>query len=431
MKMMERLPMKRVLAAIVGAVFLTVPVMLAGTPASAETLEDVRKDEQRLLNLIKTDWNAILEEAKGQTVRWWFWNGDREFNAYVAEWVASRVKEKYDITLRFVPIKDTVEGVNQVVNEKNAGKVSGGSVDMQWISAENLKTMIQADLLFTGWAWSLPNSKYVDYDDPTIADQGGLIVGNNAQVWERYQYVFVYNADQVKEPGTTFRGILEWCKANPGKFTYPAPPDFTGRGQLTSLLYEISGGYKQWLGEFDQALWDKWSPKMWDFLNEMKECSWRKGETFPETVAAQDVLYASGELAWTHTAFFGLPARNVRKGTWPKGTRTMVIDIGTLSGTGSVSIPYNSSSKAAALVVADFLTSPEAQYEKSLPTGVGDGTILDLNKLPADWQKKFQYMPKLDATLPAEVLAAHSTPTATSYHIPIEKGWREHVLKSK
>jgi len=404
---------------------------LGAVGAQAKTLEDIRIEDQILLTQIKTNWDKVVEMARGQTVKWWFWSGDQEFNKYVSQWSANRVKELYDINLVFVPIKDTVEGVNQVVNEKNAGKHSDGAVDMQWISSENLKTMIQGDLLFTGWPWLLPNSKYVDYGDPTIADQGGLVVGNTAQVWERYQYVFVYNGDQIKEPPSTFAGILEWCKKNPGKFTYPAPPDFTGRGQLTSLLYEISGGYNQWLGPYDDQLWKKWRIPFLDYLNELKPYLWRNGETYPETVAVQDQLFASGELWWTHTAFFGLPARNVLKGTWPKSTRTSVIDAGTLSGTGSISIPYNSSSKAAAVVVADFLTSAEAQYEKALPEGVGDGWILDLDLLPSDFQAKFKDMPILPATLPPGILATHQSPTATSYHVAIERDWREHVLKGK
>jgi len=415
----------------VAAALLIAANGLTAARTNAQTLDQVRAEERLLLTYLKTDWDKVLELARGQTVKWWFWNGDQEFNKYVSQWVADQVKSRYDITLVFVPIKDTVEGVNQVVNERNAGKHIGGSVDMQWISSENMKTMIQGDLFFEGWPWLLPNSRFVDYGDPTIADQGGLVVGNTGQVWERYQYVFVYDGKYVTNPPTTFAGLLDWCKVNPGRFTYPAPPDFTGRGVLTSLLYELSGGYEQWLGPFDQALWDKWSPALWNYLNEMKPCLWRNGETYPETVAVQDQLYASGELWWTHNYLAGAPARNVLKGAWPETTRTMVVDIGTLSGTGSVAIPYNSSSKAAAIVVADFLTSPEAQYEKAIPTGVGDGWVIDLALLPPEWQQKFHDLPVLPASLPAEVLASHQTPTATSYHVPIEEGWHEYVLRGQ
>lgn len=414
------------------AAFLIFGASIAGTVSvQAQTIDEVKAQERELLTLVKTDWDKVVKRAEGQTVRWWFWNGDQEFNSYVSEWVAKKVKDKYNITLEFVPIKDTVEGVNQVVNEKNAGKNSGGSVDMQWISAENLKTMMQGGMFFEGWPWLLPNSQFVNYGDPTIADQGGLVVGNTAQVWERYTYVLVYNSKSVTNPPKTWAELLTWCKANPGRFTYPAPPDYTGRGQLTSLLYELSGGYEQWLGPFDQALWDKWSPKLWDYLIEMKPCLWRSGETYPETVPIQDNLYASGELWWTHTAFAGLPARNVLKGIWPDTTRAMVMDTGTLSGTGSVAIPYNSSSKAAAVVVADFLTSPEAQYEKSIPTGVGDGTIVDLGRLPPEWQQKFKDLPQLPGSVPPDVLAKAETPTATSYHVPIEEGWLKYVVKGE
>ena len=64
--------------------------------------------------LLQMEWNDILKEARGQTVRWWLWAGDAGVNQYVDEWVAPRVKELYGIELKRVPIKDTAEGVQQV-----------------------------------------------------------------------------------------------------------------------------------------------------------------------------------------------------------------------------------------------------------------------------------------------------------------------------
>jgi putative spermidine/putrescine transport system substrate-binding protein len=170
---------------------------------------------------------------------------------------------------------------------------------------------------------------------------------------------------------------------------------------------------------------------MWQFLNDMKPCLWRQGETYPETVAVQERLYGAGELDWSVSAYFATPGRNVDKGVFPKATRTMVVDIGTVSGTGAVGIPYNSSSKAAALVVANFLASPEAQYQKALPTGVADGLILSLGKLSEEWQDKFKRLPKHEATLPFDVLGTHQVPYGSDYMLALEQDWRKHVLKKQ
>ncbi|MCG8598480.1 MAG: ABC transporter substrate-binding protein, partial [Kiloniellales bacterium] len=49
------------------------------------------------------DWNAILEEARGQTVFWNAWGGDERINAYIA-WVGTRIAEDHGVTLRHVKL---------------------------------------------------------------------------------------------------------------------------------------------------------------------------------------------------------------------------------------------------------------------------------------------------------------------------------------
>lgn len=409
------------------AVLLGILLAMASTPSKSQTAG--HQDCKRLVSMLPDGWSEIVHEAKEQRVNWWMWAGDAAVNRYSGQWVAGRVKELYDIDLKQVAIKDTVEGVQQVVQEKTAGKHSDGAVDLNWISSENLKTMMQGDMLCNDWAFKVPNAKYIDFDDPTISHHGVLFVGDDALAWSRFQYVLVYDSNKVTKPPRDFKELADWIKANPGKFTYPAPPDFTGRGILESLLFEVSGGFDQWRGEFNSELWEKESPKVWEYLNDIKPYLWRKGETYPENVAAQERLYSSGEIWWSVSAYFATPGRNVEKGVFPKSTRTMVVPAGTLSGTGAVSIPYNSGNKAAAMVVADFLASPEAQYQKSLPQGVADGTILDLTKLSKEWQDNFKSLPKHDATLPFDELAEAQVPLIPPYHVPFEKDWRKYVLK--
>ncbi|MGI9119493.1 MAG: hypothetical protein ACR2G7_05125 [Acidimicrobiales bacterium] len=61
---------------------------------------------------------------------------------------------------------DTVEALNKVIGEKQAGRNDDGSVDLIWINGENFATGKQADLWYCGYVESLPNAKYVDFSDP-------------------------------------------------------------------------------------------------------------------------------------------------------------------------------------------------------------------------------------------------------------------------
>jgi putative spermidine/putrescine transport system substrate-binding protein len=50
----------------------------------------------------------------------------------------------------------------------------------------------------------------------------------------------------------------------------------------------------------------------------------------------------------------------------------------------------NSPNKPAALVLTNFLISPEAQLEKALPDRWGDGSVLSVSKLPLEYRDRFQ-----------------------------------------
>lgn len=405
-----------------------------GTAALLSTASDIvpaqaASDDERLL---KMSWDEVLKEARGQTVRWWMWAGDAGVNQYVDQWVAPRIKSLYGITLQRVPIKETTEGVQQVVGEKQAGKTTGGTVDLNWISGDNLFTMKQAGLLFQGYRDKLPNSKYINWEDPVIKYDRATPVDGAAIAWGRYQQVFTYDSAKVQNPPKSFMELGEWIKRNPGRFTYPAPPDFTGTSMVLTLLYEVSGGAEQWAKPFDQALWDKHSPKVWDILNSWKPYLWRKGETYPESISVQDQLFGSGELWWSSSMYYSVPGRNVAKGLFPKTTRTVVFDRGTVSATHAIGIPFNASSKAGAMAVIDFLIGPEAQYQKALPDVWGIGTVLDMKRLPSDWNAKFEAIPRAEATLsPIELDGKKAPAPHAKYVIALDQDFKKNVLQKR
>ena len=114
-------------------------------------------------------WDQVLEEARGQTVYWYMWGGSDAINGFVDTFYGDPLKEEYGINLERVPLAGTVDAVNQVISEKEAGADGdAGSVDMIWINGENFKTMQQAGLLYGPWAESIPNSELVDWANPAI-----------------------------------------------------------------------------------------------------------------------------------------------------------------------------------------------------------------------------------------------------------------------
>ena len=277
------------------------------------------------------DWSSVLARADGQTVHWYLYGGDDVLNAFVTEEVEPRLA-KLGVALDPVPVTDTGEAVNKVLGEKQAGRTTGGAVDAIWINGENFATGAQADLWYCGWAGDLPNAKYVDADADGVTTDFGVPVRGCESVWQQASSALVYDSDDLStDDVASVDSLLAWAKAHPGRFTYPAPPDFTGSMAVRSLLYGELGGPDRLTGAFDEQKYAAATKGFYPLLNSVEPTLWRKGRTYPSSQDAVEKLYADGEIS----AFFsygpGSVAAEVSKGTYPASTREAVLASGNIS----------------------------------------------------------------------------------------------------
>ncbi len=375
-------------------------------------------------------WADVLSEAREQTVNFYMWGGRDVINGWVTGYAASTLKERFGVTLNMVPVADAPEYVNKVLGEKQAGRDSDGAVDLVWVNGENFRTMRQAELLYGPFADFLPNASYIDAEDPSVKSDFGYPVKGYESPYGKAQFVMIYDSSKVPDPPKTVAALLEWAKANPGKFTYAAPPDFTGSAFVRHVCYQAAGGYQSLLGEFQPKVFDEKLPACWKTLNALEPSLWRAGQTYPENRTRMQDLFANGEVYFDMAYNPAEASSLITQGRYPETARTFVFDEGTIANTHYLAIPYNSAHKAGAMVLANFLLSPEAQLSKADPNGWGDLPVLDLARLPAEWQPKFAALPRGPATLAPEVLAAKRLPELQAEWLQaIETGWEDNVLK--
>ncbi|MBT2570758.1 ABC transporter substrate-binding protein [Planococcus sp. ISL-110] len=382
-------------------------------------------------NLLTDDWQEVSEASAGQEVNMYMWGGNDNINRYLDEWVAPRLKRDHDVELNRVPMNDSQDIINQLIDEKSAGKIEG-SMDIIWINGENFKAAKDNELLWGDFTGQLPNfNEYIDQEAPEIATDFGEPVEGLEAPWGKAQFVFVHDKSKSETPPKSMDELAQWVRDNPGQFTYPALPDFTGSAFIRHVLYETTGGYEQYqrpAAEIDD-LEARLEP-MWQYLNDIEPYLWREGETYPESLAKQDQLFASGEIGITMSYDPALAASEVLKGRFPESTRTFVLDGGTLANTHFLSIPFNSSAKAGAMVAINEMLSPEAQIAKLSPENWGDLSALDLDKLAPEQQQAMNEVDLGEATLPLDELEEHRLPELSADYIEIiEKGWMEHVAK--
>lgn len=145
-----------------------------------------------------SDWDAVLADAKGETVYWNAWGGSTTTNDFLA-WVGERVSQQYGVTLEHVKLTDTADAVTRVLSEKQAGENDDGAVDMIWINGANFAAMKDADLLFGPYAEQLPNWALVDTNSKAVQTDFTVPVEGYESPWAMAQVVFVHDTADMPE----------------------------------------------------------------------------------------------------------------------------------------------------------------------------------------------------------------------------------------
>ncbi|BHH84675.1 ABC transporter substrate-binding protein [Desulforhopalus sp. 52FAK] len=379
-----------------------------------------------------TTWQETLNQAKGQTVDWYMWGGSPAVNSYVNGYLTTELQTRFGITLRQVPVKDIAEIVSKIAVEKQAGKITDGSVDLMWINGENFRTCKKLELLHGPFTNTLPNADNLDLDSPALKSDFGTPVENFESPWGSSQLVMIYDSARTPHPPQSIPDLLTWIQENPGRFTYPAPPDFTGSAFIRHIFYHATGSSQVWQEPYSKADLADGADATFTILRDIKSSLWRGGETYPESPVKMDTLFADNEIDFSFSYQQGSASQNIKDGIFKDTVRTYVFDSGTISNTHFVAIPFNAKDKSGAMVVANFLLSPEAQLEKAKGEVWGDFPVIHLEKLSPEWQIEFNNLQKGVATLSDSELQAHQLPEPPSeILIFLEKGWQKQVLRNR
>ena len=375
-------------------------------------------------------WNDILREAKGHEVYWNAWAGDPSVNAYIG-WVVEEVRRRFGIALVHVKIGDTAEAVSRVLAEAAAGRRSGGSVDLIWINGENFAALKERRLLYGPFAQSLPHFALVDTAaKPTTLIDATVPTEGYEVPWGAAQFVMIVEGVRVPAPPRSMAELLDWARSNPGRLTYPAPPDFIGTTFLKQALIETRPEARDLLQRpVEEARFAQETAPLWAFLDALHPHLWRAGRAFPQNGPAARTLLADGE---TDISFSFNPAEAtaaIAQGLLPDTARTVAFAQGSIGNSHFLAIPVNASAPSAAMVIADFLLSPEAQAKKQDPSVWGDFTVLALDRLGPDDRRRFAALPLGPAALAPDRLGPALPEPHPSWTLRLEQEWRRRYAR--
>ncbi|HMB96928.1 MAG TPA: ABC transporter substrate-binding protein [Balneolaceae bacterium] len=379
-------------------------------------------DDSPVLN---KSWQEILNEAGGTKITMMMWMGDPLINNYMNGYVVPNIKEQFDIDLEIVSGQGA-QIVSTLMSELESGRNSS-QIDLIWLNGETFFQLRMIDALFGPFTEKLPNIQYVDMDNPFIGIDFQQPVNGYEAPWGNVQLAFIYNTGQIDSPPQSLDELKEWVRENPGRFTIPT--EFTGMTVLKSMMISMAEDPDLFKGEFNAEVYNQYSSRLWNYINEIKPFFWREGETFPNSISQMHQFFANGELNFTFSNNDSEVDNKILQGLFPENSRAYVPDFGTIRNTHYLGIPTLASDKEAAMAVINFLLSPEAQFEKMKPEVWGDGTILDMSKLPENWQKKFSDIPGRTNSPPREQIREKAfMEPAPEYMIRIFEDFRTNVV---
>ncbi len=415
------------------SVFLLIALLLSAFgPAMAQDMMDAPPGFD--------SWDDVVAAADGMTVNWYMWGGSDSINNFVDETYGIPLAEEYNVTLNRVPLADTVDAVNQVLSEAEAGvEGDGGTIDLIWINGENFYTLKQAELLYGPWAENIPNSVYVNWDNPALNQDFGRPVEGFESPWGGAQFHYIYDSARMSADDLprSHAELSDWIAMHPGRFTYiaPGPGAFQGTRFVKQVLFELSGGQSQWVGEFNQELYDEHAPALWDMLNSWEANLWRGGETYPANISELHELFANGEIDITITQRMAGAGPDINSGLIPPTSRAFSFDSNLVGDFNYVAIPYNAPNKAAALLLANLIVRPDRQARQIVPDyGLGMGFGIDTNRVTDEDQlaalEEAANSLGEAAADPARLAGALVSDIAAEYQALIEADWEANVLQS-
>jgi len=397
-------------------------------------------------------WREIEMLAAGGTVNFWMWDGAAHINEWVDNWLGARLQEKFQISIKRGANQGAGAAVTRVAGEMNSPKTTGcpqyspapcgGSVDLIWINKLNFQNMKEADTLFGPWANKVPNAKNYDFFSPSIAFDAGTPTQGYEMPYNSAQVVFFHNTAKLPSPPKNIPALVEWLKGNKGRFAYSNPnDDFTGAVLVQQFFYHYageaaSGSWKDFLGDFNEALYTERAPLVWKMLREIEPfLKMGTDGKYPTDHTAIRKWFGSEDV-WLDLSYDPNHAStNILNGNYAETTKSYVLDTGTISNTNFVAIPANSQNKAAALVAANMIGSIEAIFTRAQPERWGALPAYDANSpmmLASGWDAAFDYITTHHAAPTVEALTAgRLTELRGDYVSRLKADWQECVVEKK
>ncbi len=345
-------------------------------------------------------WSEVLTRAQTEgEVVWAYWGGSEELNFWADTAVSPAVSE-LGVNLRSLRVPDTRDAVELVLADAAAGQGLGeGTVDLIWINGENFFTLDQQSLLFGPFTGGLPNAEYfyLDKNDPRARinlNDNGYPTQLQEVPWAKFQYTCMIDTARLSRADAprTYAELETFLTDHPGRFAYVRPPNYIGDTFVQSVLYAFNpdatdkntgaAPFLRAADTFSPAEFARLAKPGFEYLKRLEPLllGGAGGQPiYPETQAANEAFLVNGEVDMLCQMGAFTAAVGVENGTYPETVENIIFpESGMLANKSYLAIPATAPHPAAALVLANLLSSPQSHADKLAALGYFPGVDLPL-----------------------------------------------------
>ena len=338
-------------------------------------------------------WDELLRDGRGQQVLFDAWGGDERTNAFIV-WAGGRVRDLYGVEVRHVKLRDASEAVTRLAAEKAAGNMMDGSADLLWVAGQNLLRLRENRLLDGPVLDLLPGARLIAREDnPSTVTVRGVPLDGYAVPWRVAQLVFIHDMRGGEAPGN-IPAVLDWALRNPGRMSHPGVSDPCGVAFLEQALLELASDTHMLHRPVAPDVFATAAAPMWEWYDRLRPALWQGGKVLPASQSQLRGLMKDGKIDLMISLDPAEAVVGVAAGTLPPTSRAYVLEGGTIGYCSFLAVPFNTAHRAGALLLANFLLSPEAQARASDPLFLGSPTVLAMNRLTAADYVFFDAVPR-------------------------------------